>query len=639
MVRWGVVGGGIALVAVVVWFDRTGSQLEMAELRSLDYRFRLRCHARRPVEHVLLVAIDERSLAARGLGGWPWDRAIHAKLVHALARRGAAAIVFDVFFTDPGRTAQGDRELVEAVRRAGKVFAATRPVAGDEEVEPYSMDDRLAIPIDPAQLADAPHVRGFASLMDGLGESVAGVGYTDVIADPDGVCRRFYPIRVCKSNNRAYLFLPLVVHRVLRGTDAFTRVCVKRGRYATISPLMRPIPVDRWGRAFLDYSGCAIPTVSCVDVLRGALSDAEVRGRICVIGATAAGLYDVHPTSVNPRTLGPELLAEAIEDLFDYRPIRQASPGAGVFLSLVVGGATVLVAATLRPLCALIAAGAIFAFYHGAVIASFVLAGLVLPMVTPGLCMILGYGLVAIVLLVSAERSVWKLRTSLGLYIPPAIAAEIASDPDAVRLDGERRMITVLVSDIKGFTRFAEGHPPETVVARLNEYFAAMTEVAWARGATVDKFIGDGLFLLFNAPQHQDDHALRAVMTAVEMIERLRELNKSWQARGWEPFGMRIAINSGEAIVGNMGALGRRVSYTAIGDAVNVTFYLERAAGKLGKDILLADSTYQLVRHAVVVEPIGNLRLGGRRESVKVYSVTALATPKTAATGEGCTPS
>ncbi len=618
--RAAAVGTGVLLVLVVAPGGRPGGRLEISELRTLDYRFRLRGVNPRPVEHVLLVALDGRSLAAPELGPWPWDRAVHARLVEALSSLGADAIAFDVFFVEPGRSAAGDEKLAQALARSGRVFLGVFSQSRGEEARPSSMDERLGTTLARGG-AGVPRAAGFVPPLEGLVRAAAGVGYTNILGDADGIYRRFYPVLAAGTTRRAYLWLPLAIHRVRSSARVPESVSVRPGRYVDLGPGLPRIPVDRRGRSLISTSGRAIPTVSCVDVLRRTVAPEQVRGKVCVIGATATGLYDVRPTPINPRSLGVELLAESIEALFAGSVLRQTDPGTDFLIALFLGVAVVLLPASLTPLFALLASGAVFLAYNLVAVHCFAGRSLVLPMAAPGMAMLLGYAVVALALLVSSERSAWKLRTSLSLYLPPDIAAEIAADPDAVRLEGEKRTLTILVSDIRGFTPFAEGHDPETVVGRLNEYFAAMTEVAWAHGATVDKFIGDGLFIFFNAPQHQEDHAQRALHTAIEMVQKLRDLNLLWQQRGWQPFRIGIAINTGEAIVGNMGALGRRVSYTAIGDAVNVTFYLEGMTGELGEDILLTQNTRDLLQDGSPVELVGDLELGGRKDLVTVYSL------------------
>ncbi len=608
---------GLVLVAAIAWQGRPGGRLELGELRSIDYRFRLRGVRPVPLDRVVIIAIDDRSLAAAELGRWPWSRAVHARAVDKLTALGAAAIVFDVFFVESGKDLAGDRRFADAVRRSGKVFLATfssRGVTGAAGKWPVrTAATKMALPRAPA----------FVQPISALASAAAGIGYVDVVPDPDGIYRRFYPACVSHADGRVYLWLPVLVACRMRGLNP-TDFAAVPGRYLAWGGSRLVIPIDGRGRALLNCRQPLIRRVSYIDLLQGKVKPHELRGKICFVGATAPGLYDVRPVPTNPRAIGVEILAETTQRLLDGELLTPVPPGWGLATTLLLGMLCVLAAAFLRPLLSLAAAGAVFLGYNAAVIALFRGHGVVAPMAAPSLAMVAGYGMVAVVLLVTVERSAWKLRRSLVNYVPPAVAAELAADPDEVKLDGEKRIITALVSDLRGFTSFSEQEDPEHVVAVLNEYFGVMTEIAWKYEGTVDKFMGDGLFVFFNAPADQPDHAERAVRTALEMLAALEELNRRWLAEGRKPFGIGFGINTGPAVVGNMGAPGRRLDYTAVGDVVNVAFRLQAATRKIGKPVLITSATWELVKDVVVAEEIGDVQLVGRQAPVHVYAVRAL---------------
>jgi len=214
-----------------------------------------------------------------------------------------------------------------------------------------------------------------------------------------------------------------------------------------------------------------------------------------------------------------------------------------------------------------------------------------------------------------------RIREVFGRQVGPQVMDRLLSESDRDLLKGERVVITTLFSDIRGFTSIAERIEPEILVRMLNEHLSALTEVVLAHEGMVDKFVGDCVMALFNAPERQPDHALRAVQTALDMMKTHRRLMQHWEAQGWEAAPIGIGINTGPTIVGNFGSE-RRDEYTAISRHVNLASRLCGAAE--GDQILISSDTHEMVRDSVVVQPVKGLHLKGVAEIVDAYSVLGL---------------
>jgi adenylate cyclase len=246
-----------------------------------------------------------------------------------------------------------------------------------------------------------------------------------------------------------------------------------------------------------------------------------------------------------------------------------------------------------------------------------------LPIAAPLAAVLSGYAF-ALTDRVSVEQlEKQQARSMLSRYLPPDIVKEMLKNPIDAQLGGRRADLTVLFSDIRGFTSLSEKLAPEEVVDLLNEYLSLMTEIIFRHGSTVDKFEGDAILVFFGAPQRHDDDPARAVRTALEMRDRLSELEERWMEQTQDPLRIGIAINSGEVMVGNIGSQ-RRMDYTIIGDTVNLASRLQDLTKEFGASILISGNTHLRVQHMCRVRPLGAVEVRGRQQSVDIYEVVDL---------------
>jgi adenylate cyclase len=352
-----------------------------------------------------------------------------------------------------------------------------------------------------------------------------------------------------------------------------------------------------------------------------AIPESAFAGKIVFVGTSATGLADVHATAFGGNTPGVRLQATLADNVLGRDFMRQASPAAGMALTVGAGLVAGVAAATLPvwwSLAGVIGIMTIFVAWATRAVAG----GLWTPVVAPvaAAAVSLTGGLAWQYFVEGREKR--RVKQLFGRYVSPDIFAQLMTDPSAVRIGGERRNMSVLFSDIRGFTSASEAGSPEAVVGQLNEYFGEMVDVLFGHHGTLDKFVGDQVMALFGAPVADPRHADHAVAAALAMSAALDRLNARWKADGHPAFEIGIGVNSGEMIAGNVGSAAI-MSYTVIGDAVNLGARIESLNKDFGTRILISQATRDGLTMDVPTRRIGEVTVKGRREPVVVHEVIA----------------
>jgi adenylate cyclase len=463
-------------------------------------------------------------------------------------------------------------------------------------------------------------------------EAAAGIGFINMPAEKGNIVRR---VTVIDTNFFGRPYPSFSLASILAATGLSPDDLKLTGR--TLQAGEIDVPVNEINQVLIDFwgPGGTFPTYSYIDVLEGRFDPDFWKGKIVLIGVatpTEKGDYYENPFTRGNLVLsealpapGVEIHASAIKTYLTGRYYHRARWPVNLIVLVIswlltifaarrgawVGfGSAFLVAAGLS-FCAYIA----WLKFHYWVN----LAG-------PLIMVFLTYTEVTVENFVRAELERRRIRTVFGRYVPPAVVERLIAEGENIKLGGEKQEVTVLFSDIRGFTAYSEGKPPEKVVSRLNEYFTAMTAVVFRHGGTLDKFLGDGLMAVFGVPIPYPDHARRAVVTAIEMLERLEELNQDWKSRGEETMEIGIGINSGEVVVGNIGSP-ERMDYTVIGEEVNLASRLEGMNKKYNTRIIISERTARLLQESDLPEPwslveLGEAKVRGLTEPVKIYTLT-----------------
>ncbi|HSE92929.1 MAG TPA: CHASE2 domain-containing protein [Methylomirabilota bacterium] len=570
---------GFAAAVLTVGLALLGA-LETSELGTFDRLFQLR-GTRSPVTPIVIVTIDEDSFDELNMQ-WPFPRAVHAQLVSALASGSPIAIGFDVLFPEPSsRGPEDDRALGEAVKKAGNVVLGAAITHVSEGF--YNKTD-LNIPV--------PEVR----------EGAAGVAPVNVQVDQDGHLRR------AVIRNR-------VEGEVLESWDI---VLYRMARAAGIPAA--PLPDD--SEIIINYRGGprTFPWVPYHRVLSGDVPPEAFRDTIVLIGATTKVLQDIFSTPfARAREMpGVEIHAHVLDTLVRGDRMRAVPLEVALAVAVAAAFAAAWLASWLRVFRAFVAVLALWVILAVVTVVAFALGNVWFRGIGVTLGLVLGYGITVVDNYVREQRE----RRRLSQFFSPDVLAEIVRHPTDAALGSSRRRITVLFSDIRGFTSLSEKVEPEQVAEMLREYLSEMTEVVFRHGGTVDKYIGDCIMALYNAPFDDADHAANAIKTGLELQERTIGVSARWQARLGEPIRNGVGINTGDAVVGAMGSR-QRLEYTAIGDTVNLASRLESLTKEYGTGIIISESTYEQVKGRFLTRQLGSVFVKGKARPVKIYAVIA----------------
>jgi adenylate cyclase len=604
---------------------------------------------------VRVVDIDDESI--RRLGQWPWPRTEIARLTERLAQAGASVVAFDVVFSEPDRTSPAqlatqlersgaDRTVVGTLRslpdndaQLAQSFAAAPTVLGY-----FLVNDRAGTPVAPkagfavagSPPREVPRFRRGIESLPILNDAAAGSGSVSLAADSDGILRAV-PL-LARQGEQLLPSLSLEALRVAQGagsitvrtSDASGETQGAPGRVVAIKVGEFEVPTTASGGMWLHWTApTTARTIPAWQVLDGTLSpgqlEAAVGGRIVFVGAGAIGLRDLVSTPLAERELGVMAHAQAAEQAvlgkFLLRP--DWAPGLELALVLVFGiGLSLLLprlgaakgAAVVLAGMALVVTGSWLAFSR---------QGFLLDPLYPVLALVLVYSSQTVLVFYREERRRAYIHSAFDRYLSPELVRRIAADPDRLELGGEEREMTVLFADVRNFSRISEQLAPKQVIGFLIALLTPLCDVLLGRKATIDKFIGDAIVAFWNAPLDDPDQHRNAARAALEMVAKLELLNAG-QERDPEvswPDEVRIGIglNCGLCCVGNMGSA-QRLSYSLIGDTVNLTSRIEGLTKFYGVTIAIGSALSQKLADFAVLE-LDRVQVVGREAPESVYAL------------------
>jgi adenylate cyclase len=652
---------------VVVLFLSGPSILDMTELKTYDLRFLSRGHVA-PSPAVALALIDEKSLDTEGR--WPWPRSKIATLVDILSQDGAKVIAFDIGFLEPDENSQlgfidqfnrrvhaldinneklasfineskknADNDL--ALANAIKDSSATvvlgyffhmneadldyriqqREIA--QQLERISNSKYPLVVYEDQKMDVQPFIGAYApeSNLEIFTESAKSSGYFVIATDPDGVVRWMPLVIQCGED----IFPPLAVLSTWHYLD-MPQLMVKVAIYGVHGIQMgeRFIPTDEHGQLLINYLGPpkTFPHVSISDILSGKLKKGTFKDKIVLVGATAMGTHDLRSTPFHPLHPGVEIHATVIDNILKQNFITKPK-WSRIYdlLAIIVLG--VLTGIALPRLTALKG----FAFASGLFILHILIAFWLflnfrvwLNIVYPLLVLVITYTALTVYYYVTEERERKKIKGAFRQYVPPLVIEEMIKEPGRLKLGGEEKVLTVLFSDVAGFTGYSERYAPHEMINILSEYFEKMTEEVFAQWGTLKEYVGDELMAIFGAPLEQVDHAQRACTTALAMCERLQTLRLDWAKKGRPQLRARTGINSGPMLVGNIGSR-FRFAYGALGDQVNLGSRLEGLNKTYSTEILIGENTADLVEGSFLLREVDLVRVLGREQPVRIYEL------------------
>ncbi len=604
-------------------------------------------------DRVAILDIDEASL--KSVGRWPWSRDTMATLVEQLFDRyGVAAVGFDVVFAEPDTSSGLDilkqlaqRELAGSRDFRGVLkqlaprldydarFAralADRPVSLGYYFIPEGYGNAVSGMLPPPSLpADAfaplqpgsPPPKGYGANLRAFQNAAQGAGFFNMRADVDGTARQMDLVTPFGAGY--YLALSASTLRVAFGGDAahagIDQQAVLGRQY--VSPWLEVggirVALSADGSVHVPYrAGSPFPYISAAEVLAGKAPLEQLENRIVLLGSTAPGLADLRVTPFSNAFPGVEIHAHLIAGMLDgtTRATPPWADDARLIAVLLLGALLTAVLLRFGPTVGLAATGILLALLlaaYGAAWSRFQ----VVPMAAPMLTLFGLYAFNTAYGFFAATRSKRQITKLFGQYVPPELAAEMSQNPAHYTMEGQSRDMTVLFSDIRGFTNFSEKLPPVELAGVLNAYLSTMTRIVQQHRGTIDKYIGDAIMAFWNAPVDLADHATCAVQTALDMQAALPQLNREFAAHGWPDVKIGVGVNTGRMSVGNMGSE-FRMSYTVMGDAVNLGSRLEGITKQYGVGILVTQSTVEADSlHAFM--KVDEVRVKGKETPVAIY--------------------
>lgn len=577
-------------LVIALYYMQTGL-LEGFEEKTYDLRVRA-LHS--PVETpatIAIIAIDDKTIAE--LGRFPFSREHYAAFLDHTRKAGAKAVLFDAFFPET-QSSSVDSAFAEAVRRNNVTLAGGMEFSADGTVS------------------------GFTSNIPILENSAKRVAQINVLPDSDGVIR--WTRLAISHNGKTYPSLGLSGAAELLGAEGF-----EIGP-RTIQLGGKKIPTDGEQRMLIQYSGPpgTYERIPFADLVRGRVAPEKLRGKVLFVGATALGIYDMRITPFSNNSPGVEVNANIADNIARGKFVTRGVTETLVDLAsiLVMGVLAALVTWKLRhvvslPLVTLL--GAVFVLFASRMY----LAGSWISIVYPVLSIMLVYAVVAYYRFFIVDRQARDIRSMFSSYVSKRVVDELVKNPGMARIGGESRELTILFADVKNYTSYSESRSPAEVVRILNDYLAAMTDIIIKFDGTLDKFLGDGILAYWNAPLHQENHAELATRCALEMMAAMKPLQEKWRMAGDEPLSWGIGINTGEVIVGNMGAVGKKMEYTAIGDNVNLTYRIQDKS-RDARCAVITRALRDRVDHLMETETLGELMVKGKSLPIDVYALKGL---------------
>lgn len=658
--KW-LIRSGITAILFLVYVLHVGGYLPIGlvnQLENLSYDARVNLMAPGGIdEHVVIVDIDEESV--RREGQWPWPRDRLARMVDNLFEKyDVRAVGFDITFPEPelnpgtnlldtlasGELAE-DPEFRDAYARyrpalehdrlfaeslagrpvvTGYVFRSPSEEAGDQDVgllpEPLIRKDDVE-----GQL-EFLKAGGYTANLGIIQENARTGGFFDnPLVSSDGSFRRTPTLQQFEGDIYGSLALQLV--RAAKGwpdvdfvfdnqVSVYNNLTLEALRIADIE-----VPVDAEFGVLVPYRGpvYSFPYVPAADVIAGEEDIPLLKDAIVLVGTSAAGLFDLRVTPVGERFNGVEVHANIISGMLEGRIKHRPEYVEGIHygLLLLIGIILTIVASRMGVISASLAMLAVLVLVVASNVYAWSAHDFVLPLASPLLFALQLFVLHVLYGLLIESRGKRQLSHLFGHYVPPELVEEMSDDPESFSLEGESRELSVLFSDVRGFTSISESLKPKELTRLMNEFLTPLTRIIHERRGTIDKYMGDAVMAFWGAPLPDDEHASHAVQAALDMVAAMKKLQPEFKQRGWPPLQIGVGVNTGLMNVGNMGSE-FRMAYTVLGDSVNLGSRLEALTKQYGVDILVSEFTREQAPEFAFIE-LDRVRVKGKEKPVAIF--------------------
>jgi adenylate cyclase len=594
----------ITLAVLMTWGLKDPFVKETARLKSFDL---IQKYDTPTIsEDVVIVEIDEKSIEQNGQ--WPWKRTVLADVIWRLREAGAGIIVLPILFSEEDRLG-GDMDLAQALVQNGIVIAQ----AGTTQTNKNAVPRGVAKIGDPMPwLFEWPGMLGPIPL---LGDNVDGVGVVNTTPEIDGVVRRL-PL-LMRVGEEVYPSVALEVIRVAVGDPSYQVKASEGGVIALRVPKFKTVKTDQYARIWLRWNK-EFPTISITDDFK------SVAGKTVIIGNTAQGISTIIATP-NGEQYSHTAMAVSLQTVINGENIVRLDTA--TFLEYVAAGVLAIIIILLAGFAPYWLVGAVLLtvwsgtaygayFYFVKHLQLWDASWIILVTTVTGFHAVFNR-------FVKEFSLKQQIKKQFEHYLAPAMVRKLQKDPSLLKLGGETRTMTFMFSDIRGFTPISEKYKgnPEGLTKLINRFLTRMTDIIIKNGGTIDKFMGDCIMAFWNAPIDDPEHEENAVQAALEMQEELKLLNEELSKEDLPSINIGIGINTGEALVGNMGS-NQRFDYSVIGDAVNLASRLESSSKTLGKTLVIGEDTVKAAKYNYNFDYVDEITVKGKSEAVKVYTIS-----------------
>ncbi|MGY4156987.1 adenylate cyclase [Bradyrhizobium sp. USDA 4461] len=599
---------------------------------------------------VTIVDIDERSLADPRLGQWPWPRTRLADIVINLTRLGAVVIAFDAVFSEPDRLnpdiaadtfSNLDEEMRARLRQLpsnDSIFAEaiknSRVVLGESGGPNVRADLNEKLPVTGlAMLGEEPQrfmfqFPGLLRNVPMLEEAAAGRGLFTIRPERDGIVRRVPMMMVAQG-----ITMPSLTFEMLRVAGGSGTILIKadKGGIQSLGIKGFAIPTDLYGQLWIHYAR-RDPSiyVSAVDVLDGRVAPDRIAGKLILIGTSSVGLNDIKTTPVTPAMPGVEVHAQVLESALTGDVVSQPSYGIAIeFLAAMIMGLLVIAfAPKFGPITLVVVGGMFASVLTGTSWHFYAQHRLLIDFTYPLMSTTAIYLTLIFSAFVREQQQRRQIRSQFVQYMSPALVEQLAQSPERLVLGGEEREMTIMFSDMRGFTSISETYKsdPQGLTALMNRFLTPLSNAILARKGTIDKYMGDAIMAFWNAPLDDKQHQLNACEAALDMLERVDDLNRAREREAkdgghvYVPLNIGVGLNTGTCVVGNMGS-DVRFDYSVFGDSVNLASRLEGQSKEYGFPIIVGSKTALAVKEKFAILELDFIMVKGKKEPEVIYAI------------------
>ncbi|MBN1153467.1 adenylate/guanylate cyclase domain-containing protein [candidate division KSB1 bacterium] len=608
----------MASILIVLFLNVLGI-IQALELKTYDMRFKIRGDIERDRSQIVIVKIDDQTFSSLKKR-WPFPRSYYARIIENLNKAGARLVVFDIEFSENSSHSE-DEILADIIAHYGNIIVANKFVHEINRHDTYNK--YLLSPIEQILKTGVPQ------------------GHADIIHDHDGFLRRY----ILFQNHTDLIYFPLsievlkFINQIDNGDiDVTDRKVLKIGKHTISKYSYNTMLINYFGDSnyfhqysfsnILDDATFDLPDDEDTDIFEIHKQEGTFEDKIVLIGVTAEEFRDTEFTPffddvIRMKMPGVIVHAHALNTILNDRYIKTVSMSVTLVIMILLAIVATILSRYVKPFQG-------FGIVIMTIILMMVMAvtlfsvwDIWMMIVLPVSGFILSYGLNTLEQVITERREKGIYRKTFEQYVAPNVVKTMLDSGNLPKFGGERRTLTVLFSDIRSFTTFSEKYQPEVVVNYLSNYLSSMVDVIFKHQGTLDKFVGDEIMALFGAPYYFSDHAEKACLTALDMVQELRSLQWKWSRENQDYFHIGIGINTGRVIVGNLGSY-QLFDYTVIGDEVNLGARLEGANKYYATTILMTEFTYQQVEGKAIVRRLDRVRVQGKLIPVMIYELRGM---------------